>query len=189
MSFLQLFEVAQWFIIIIMLFFMTYIFNKSYEAASVNYSMTESNSNKHLEIGSFFPSLSLLTITNEVIELNNSNHLGSIVLFSVHGCNACERLYPQMDSIADNLPNYQVISIMIAPLNSVIYNKSKYKLKLPIHHVELDEMYKYGTSTFPFCYVVSNTGEIINKGIIQNRDDIGVLLQNNISTVNMDEVS
>ncbi|SDG33750.1 hypothetical protein SAMN04488542_13649, partial [Fontibacillus panacisegetis] len=38
--------------------------------------------------------------------------------------------------------------------------------------------------TFPYCYILSSTGEVINKGIIQDKEGIYQLLQKSDSNIN-----
>ncbi|SDG58939.1 AhpC/TSA family protein [Fontibacillus panacisegetis] len=179
----QIIELIQWIIIIILLFFMSYVFRKSYEAISANMKSEAKNSTT-VEIGSIFPYLRLRTITDKIIDLHTFKFSGSIILFSMHGCSGCEKLYPHMNSINDEFSSFQVVSVMISPLKNLFSKKEKYDLKLPIHHVELGEMHKYGTHTFPYCYILSSTGEVINKGIIQDKEGIYQLLQKSDSNIN-----
>lgn len=176
--FVQLSIAVQWVLIIALVYFVTYIFRKSYEAVSINQAMANAPQHSSLEIGDVFPRLELPSISNEIIHLKQPAYEGTILLISVYGCDGCEKLYPNLNDIAKSFSSYQVISIMIAPIQDVLKKRDQYDLELPIHQLDLHEMRLYGTSTFPFAYILSPDGIVMNKGTINGEEGIKTLINN-----------
>ncbi|MCE5169812.1 redoxin domain-containing protein [Paenibacillus profundus] len=187
--FVQLSIAVLWVLIIALLYFVTYIFRKSYEAVSINQAVANAPQHSSLEIGDVFPRLEMPSTSNEIIHLKQPAYEGTILLVSVYGCDGCEELYPNINQIAKTFSAYQVITIIIAPIEEVVKKQNKYKLETPIHQLDLHEMRLYGTSTFPFAYILSPDGIVMNKGTINGEERIRTLIHNDeekFGQLNMD---
>lgn len=172
LTFIQLMNIAQWIIIVGLVFAVAYIFRKSYEVIEANSSFNDDIETSNFEIGSTYPNLNLMSVNNKMISLKNKEFDGTILLFSVQGCSGCENLYPELDSISKHFSSYQVVSTMVAPLTYAMSKVEKYNLALPVHQIGISDMSKYGTNSFPFCFILSSGGEIINKGSIQDKEGV-----------------
>jgi hypothetical protein len=129
-----------------------------------------------LTVGDIFPVDHIIDVTNNPVYFNDQHSLGTILLLSVYGCSSCAQLYPNINSIADEFNEYQVAAIMIGTQKEIDHIIKEHKIRIPVHRLEMHQMGNYGTFTFPFCYILSNEGIILNKGHVQTVSEVAKLL-------------
>ncbi|NQX45453.1 hypothetical protein HQN87_08940 [Paenibacillus tritici] len=186
MFLIQLSIFFQWTLNIVIVYLLIKIIKKSsiqeipssIQAAQPIEKYEVSNSeNFNMDIGSIFPEKSLVTIGGNLLHIKQSDFKGTILFISVHGCESCEILYQNINSIIDSYVDYQIGLIMVGPYEKMMEKQHYYQLVVPIHHIEMHQMEKFGTRTFPFCYILSGEGIILNKRPIQDSSNIQIMIE------------
>ncbi|MNJ66893.1 hypothetical protein D3C77_630140 [compost metagenome] len=87
---------------------------------------------------------------------------------------ACSGLYPIINELPKKMPNYQYLLLMEGSEEDVSLAITKYELKVPV--IRMDHFMELRTPVVPFGYFVSNSGEVISKGIVNNDGHIKTLI-------------
>ncbi|SMG53861.1 hypothetical protein SAMN06295960_3589 [Paenibacillus aquistagni] len=184
-NYVQLSTLLEWCFIIFLLINSLYMYRKLHERSPEPAPQQEPQQNNSLPFHHVFPVDHLIDTTNNPIELHPVDAQGTILMLSVYGCSSCAELYPNMNAIADAFSEYQVAAIMVGTEEEINQIIDKHHLRIPIHRIEMHQMGHFGTFTFPFCYVLSNEGLILNKGHVQTIDEVSSLLATEDGTLNV----
>ncbi|MFD3257935.1 hypothetical protein ACE3MQ_04905 [Paenibacillus lentus] len=181
----QLSTILQWLFIIFLLIISLYMFRKLNERSPQPASHQDPEKRNSLALNNIFPVSHLIDITDKPIQLHPVHAAGTILMLSVSGCSSCAKLYPNINAIAGAFTEYQVALIMIGTENEINDISNEHKIRIPIHRIEMHQMGNFGTFTFPFCYVLSNEGIILNKGHVQTVEEVSSLLSKEVGALNV----
>ncbi|WP_270169883.1 hypothetical protein [Paenibacillus sp. SYP-B4298] len=175
-NYAQLSTLLEWFFIIVLLVNSLYLYRKLQERSSQSAPQQEPQRKNSLPLNLVFPVDHLVDIADQPIRLYPVQAQGTILMLSVYGCSSCAELYPNMNEIAETFQDYQVAAIMIGTEHEIDQIRDEHELRIPIHRIEMHQMSNFATYSFPFCYVLSDEGMILNKGHVQTVEAVAELL-------------
>jgi len=166
-EFFYIIFIFQWFILTLILFSVIYIFRILQKTYSGNILKLHHNQ-KSLLIGSIFPITEIRMNNGNVIRLNQTKLKGTILIFTAYGCGSCSKIYPHFNNFFKYFNEYQFVPIMAGPIEETNKVIQENQINIPVHQIEFSQLELYHTRTFPYCYILSNFGQVINSGYINN---------------------
>lgn len=129
-----------------------------------------------LKKGSLYPLDLLKNIEGNEVRLVNGSD-GMVLIFTSFGCNVCKSVYPYLEQIRNEYSNIQFHIVMLANIDEAKETINKYKLdNFLISLVRYEQLPDFGITGFPFTYLISNKGIIIEKGIVNYKRDFDLLI-------------
>ncbi|MDB5054273.1 MAG: hypothetical protein JWM44_2323 [Bacilli bacterium] len=134
------------------------------------------NSDEGMSKNIAFPQNSRRATTGEVPSLISPN--GSIVIFSLAGCSACQDLYSPLMQYSLENPHIPIFIKLFADNEKAFLEIiSKYDLNLPVLPFSTEEIPMYQTRLFPFGYALNGEGIIVAKGSVYGNEQLKLLTQ------------
>jgi len=129
-----------------------------------------------LNRGTLFPLQSLKTFDGKDLTISKEVD-GVVIINTSYICNVCKRIYPFLESIRKEYPNIQINLLMLADKEQAKENIEKYNLKsLSVSLIQDEDLHDLGITTFPFAYLLSAEGKVIEKGLVNYKKDIDLLI-------------
>lgn len=136
-----------------------------------------------LVVGSKFPVMELITTKSEVISIEQKKYDGTVILFTSVSCKSCLTVYPLLNNLIQSHARIQFISIILGTKEEIENKISEFSLNLPVTQITKDELYKFGTTPFPFGYFISAKGVIITKNVATNKQLVNLLIKSAYETL------
>jgi thiol-disulfide isomerase/thioredoxin len=126
--------------------------------------------------GALYPLQSLKTINGNSIE-KMKNVDGLVLIITSYGCDACKRVYPYLEQLRGEHKNLQFQLLMLANKEQALENIKLFKLEsFSVSLIQQEQLHDLGITGFPFSYLLSNEGKVIEKGLVNHKKDFDLLI-------------
>ncbi|MED4549423.1 TlpA family protein disulfide reductase [Bacillus licheniformis] len=133
-------------------------------------------SDEGLPKGETYPITTLKTIVGQEVTISKKTR-GVILIFTSYGCSGCKRVYPFLELLKKEYPKIQFELIMLANKKQAQETISLYNLEdWSVSIIDHEHLHTLGITGFPFSYLISNEGKVIEKGLINYKKDIDFLV-------------
>ncbi|MCM3603189.1 hypothetical protein M3175_20840 [Robertmurraya korlensis] len=134
-------------------------------------------SNDGFPSGGTYPFKTISTISSNKISINQNSFKGTIIVGTSYGCDACKSVYPVLSQFKNLFPEYQLLNLSFTrkeDINELINEYSLHPETIALLHIK--EMGNFGFEGFPFAYLVSSQGKILQKGLVNTKNDFDLLV-------------
>ncbi|GAA0372902.1 TlpA family protein disulfide reductase [Bacillus horti] len=100
-----------------------------------------------------------------------------IVLFGSYGCKVCHQIYPLFNTLKQEKTGVIIQIFMLATEDQAKEISAQYDI--PTDHITIisqNDLPSLGITGFPFAYYLSSNGNVINKGLVNFKNDFDILM-------------
>lgn len=129
-----------------------------------------------LKSGSPYPLNILKTVEGHPL-LKSTRSKGSVMIITSYGCEACKRVYPFLNQLEKEYRNIQFNILMLATKQQAQEYVDTYDLNnFQISLIKNEQLHALGITGFPFAYLLSKDGRVIQKGLVNHKKDFDLLI-------------
>ncbi|MDP4085007.1 MAG: hypothetical protein Q8934_10395 [Bacillota bacterium] len=129
-----------------------------------------------LKKGTKYPFELLRTIDGKVIE-TEKNKDGFVLIMISYGCEACKRVYPFLEELRKEYKNIQFHLLMLANKEQAQENIDLFNLEnFSVSLIKNEQLHSLGITGFPFSYLLSKEGKVLEKGLVNHKKDFDLLI-------------
>ena len=130
-----------------------------------------------LKMGDKVPDFKLLDINEKEISLNDLNNKKLLLIFTTVGCSPCIELYDDIKEFENKHKDINIAIIVNGPLEYIKKILEDYNFSsLVLNDKERLTLKSYKVNSFPFANLIDENNILINKGTVNNIDDLEELL-------------
>jgi len=130
-----------------------------------------------LEIGKKVPDFKLLDINEKEVSLKDLNDKKLLLIFTTVGCSPCIELYDDIKEFENKHKDINIAIIVNGPLEYIKKILEDYNFSsLVLNDKERLTLKSYKVNSFPFANLIDENNILINKGTVNNIDDLEELL-------------
>jgi methylamine dehydrogenase accessory protein MauD len=135
--------------------------------------------------GEFYPIQKFQSIQGRDINVNTADE-GTVLIFTHALCDVCKRIYPILENVKKQYPKMNLVILMLASKQDALNIVNKFSLEdFPVTLIKDEELNKLGISGFPFSYLLSPQGKIIEKGLVNYKEHFDILLSHRSKSRNV----
>ncbi|WP_160850461.1 TlpA family protein disulfide reductase [Pontibacillus yanchengensis] len=121
-----------------------------------------------------FPSIDSFLTLNK----SHNKNIPYIFIFTSYGCDACKRIYPFLNELIKEHPYIQFRLITLANEDQANELIEQFNLNdIPLTMIKHEHIHKFGITGFPFAYLVSEKSVILDKGLVNHKEDFRLLMK------------
>ena len=129
-----------------------------------------------LKKGTLYPFQLLRTIEGNAVE-KEKNKDGFVLIMTSYGCEACKRVYPFLEELRKEYKNLQFHLFMLANKEQAQETINLFNLEnLSVSLIKNDQLHSLGITGFPFGYLLSKEGKVLEKGLVNHKKDFELLI-------------
>lgn len=129
-----------------------------------------------LKKGTVYPFQLLRTIDGNGVE-KEKNKDGHVLIMTSYGCEACKRVYPYLEELRKEYKNIQFHLFMLATEEEAQENIKLYNIEnTSVYLIKHDQLHSLGITGFPFSYLLSKDGKVLEKGLVNHKKDFELLI-------------
>jgi hypothetical protein len=125
-----------------------------------------------------YPKHEFTNINEDIIPVTSKGKIGTVILITSYSCDACKRIYPILNTLRNDYHELKFINLILGNKEQVNSLIKKYELSDTNNFsiFDHDKLSEFGAVTFPFAYLLTDGGLVVEKGLVNFRQDFDFLI-------------